>query len=162
MAARTQPVVPFALPLTRENADVHQALDILVEALGRVSSLVVVCLALDTSGGTIVADGSVGTVLAGSTTALDFQDAKLDTFRVVAYVSADQAGGVVVVRDVVADRELCRVAIPTSPALMTGEWTTLPVALSGERRIEARVIGNGAASQTVVNVHLHARTTHFR
>jgi hypothetical protein len=162
MTARRQPVMEFPLPLSQASFEVGQALDLLREAIGRASSLVDVLMLLDQAGVVLTAAGGAGDELAGTGTTLDFEDAKVDTFRVVAYGGADAEGSVLVLRDVDDDRELCRVDIPDSVGRMTGEWIFLPVALSGERSIEARVIGDGAIEQTLHNVHLQARTTHFR
>lgn len=162
MTARKFPVVEVAIPRTKENAAVADAFDIMREVLGRLTSIVDVLLLFDAGGHSVTNAAAVGTEIEAARTTLDFDDAKVDTFRVVAYGASTAGVTYLAVRDVSADVELCRVAIPTSTGRMQGEWTTLPRALSGERSIALVVIGDGAADHTLHNVHLHARTTHFR
>lgn len=162
MTARKYPVVEFSVPIRPENAEVVQALDILREALGRVSSLVTVVLLWDSVGVVVAGAPSVGVEIGAARTALDFEDARLDTFRVVAYGVATAAGTHLRVTDNGSGLELCRVVIPSSVTRMVGEWVQLPVALGGERSVSLWVVGNGSANHTLYNVHLHARTTHSR
>lgn len=164
IAARRAPVVEFPVPIGPASAAVVPVLDVLREALGRVTSILDTLLQLDAAGLAVTAAGGAGTLIAGTQTALDFEDGKLDSFRVVVYGSSTASNCDVVVQDVTDSPavELCRVTLPTVAGRVVGDWTQLGRRPQGARSIEARTIGNGVANQVLTNVHLHARTVHFR
>jgi len=164
VAARRAPVVEFPVPVGPGMSALQPVIDVLREALGRVTSLVDVLLQLDAAGLALTAASGAGTLVAGSGVSLDFEDGKLDSFRVAVYGSSTASSCDVVVQDVTDSPsvELCRVTLPTVAGRVVGVWTQLAKRPQGARSIEARVIGTGAANQVLTNVHLHARTTHFR
>lgn len=159
---RPAPVVDFPQPIRPEDAALTEALDAIRGTLGKVSSLVVVPLLLDRSGVALLGPLTPGGI-AGTSTLLDIDDARLDTFRVVVVGATTAGTAVVIVRDVTPGQpvvELARVTLPVgSPVPVAGGWSIPVRRPSGARWIEAAVFGNGTATQTLVRVDLHARTT---
>ncbi len=162
MTARKFPVAEFAVVPGEKEPGLREVLDLLREVIGRVTALVDVLLVFDLTGGAYTGAAAPGTTVDAAGVTLDFDDAKLDTFRIIGAGSSSAGSCFVTAHDTADDRELCRAALPTSDGLFAGEWTLLPRALRGERSIELRVIGNGVADQLLYNVHLQARTTQFR
>lgn len=157
---RRAPVVDFPLPILAE-AQLVEALDRVRETLGRVTSLVCIPLLIAPAGVTLTGAGG-GSTLAGTQSALDIEDARLDSFRVVCFGESGVQPAVVAVRDVTPDgpaSSLCSVELPLSSGLVIGEWQQLAIRRpAGARWIEATVYGNGVADQTLVRVELQART----
>lgn len=159
---RPAPVVDFPQPIRSDDAGLTVALDLIRATLGKVSSVVVVPLLLERAG-YVVTGGLAPTTVAGTETALDVDDARLDSFRVVAFGHTSGGTAEVVVRDVTPGLpvlELARVVLPVgTPGRAVGSWALPTRRPSGARWLEAAIAGNGVATQTLVRVELHARTT---
>jgi len=157
---RRAAVVDFPQPI-QADPNLQTALDRIRETLGRVTSIVTVPLLIAPAGVTITA-ASAGSTLAGTATALDIEDARLDSFRVVAQGETAVQPATVAVRDVTPGGPVFTLAtleLPLSSGVVIGDWIQMATRRpAGARWIEATVFGNDTADQTLVRIELQART----
>lgn len=159
MSRGRTPVVDF--PVVNAGGELAQIADILRAALGRLTSLVAMPLLLDVGGVAFVALGGAGSTVSGVRGAADLADATVDQVRVVVYGQTSAGAATVQIYDVTNSRVLCSVGITNALAINVGAWTRVsPIA--GDAELSVRVIGDGAATQTLHNVTLQGRTSRFQ
>lgn len=153
------PVVDFPLPT---DGALRTVLDVLRGCLGRLVSLADLPLFAEHGGYTLVAAAAPGTTVMGSQAVVDLVDAGVDQVRVVAYGANSSGSATLQVYDTAAAQALCTVTLTSvSNAFAFGAWTKITPA-AGDRQLELRVVGDGAATQTLYRVDLQLRTTHFQ
>lgn len=156
--SRRVTVVDFPQPLRDAPPSVVQALDRLRESVGLVTSLVCVPLLLN-HGGTAVVGAAGGTALLSGSSTLDLADARIDQIRLEGYGLSTASGHSL--RFVQGATVLCTADLGTSAARFVGAWAVVAPA-GDDVQYGLEVVGNGAATQTLYRVVLHARTIRLR
>jgi hypothetical protein len=155
---RKEPVVVFGE--RPADAATQRVLDTLGRTIGKLTSLVDVCL-LSAPAGHVVTDAAsgAGTALTVTRTQLDFADAAIDSVRLVVRGQNSAAGSVVIqVYNVTQSMVMATATITgTSEQIAdSGWWVFRPV--GGDEVIEVHVQGDDAADPMLFNVHMQGRT----
>ena len=160
--SRKDPVVDFGL--RPEPGPLRSVLDILHALFGKVVSLSVVALLLEIGGHTVTnAASGAGTALTKTRTTVDFQDAGVDSVRLIVRGENSASGSVIVQLYNVTTSAAMATATLTNASEQTdeGAWTVF-VPNGGDEEIEVRVIGDGAFDPILYAVHLQMRTVQAR
>ena len=160
--SRKDPVVDFGL--RPEPGPLKRVLDILHALFGKVVSLSVVALLLEIGGHTVTnAASGAGTALTKTRTTIDFQDAGVDSVRLVVRGENSASGSVTVQLYNVTTSAAMATATLTNASEQTdeGSWTVF-TPNGGDEEIEIRVIGDGAFDPILYAVHLQMRTVQAR
>lgn len=162
---RSDPVTDFGL--RPEAGPLRSLLDILLALFGKVVSLSVVALLLDPSGHTVTnAATGAGTAITVTRTSIDFQDAGIDSVRLVVRAKnsalTDLTFQAYNVTTSTAIATASITATETTEQTATGLWTVL-APNGGDEEIEVRVISaNGSEDPILYAVHLQMRTVQAR
>lgn len=151
-------VVEYPLPIGALDPAVSDALQRLQGTVGLVTSLLVIPLVVSAAGVGLTASGS-GTVVDGSQTTWNLEDARVQQVRVVGYGGSSGTGDTV--RLFQGSTELAQGALAGSTGRFTGSWMTVDLS-AGDLAFEVKVVGNGVRTQTLYRVELHARTVRAR
>ena len=160
--SRKDPGVDFGL--RPEPGPLRRVLDILHALFGKVVSLSVVALLLEVAGHTVTnAATGAGTALTKSRTTIDFQDAGVDSVRLIVRGENSASGSVTVQLYNVTTSAAMATATLTNASEQTdeGSWTVF-TPNGGDEEIEVRVIGDGAFDPILYAVHLQMRTVQGR
>ena len=142
-------------------------LDILHAVFGKVVSLSIVALLLDVDGHTVTnALSGGGTQLTTTITAIDFEDAGIDSVRLVIRAENSALTDLKIqAYNLTAGVELAFATVDTSQTTeqtVVGAWTEL-APNGGDEQIELRVITiNGTEDPIIYGVHLQMRTVQAR
>ena len=163
MTLRTEPVTTFGP--SPPTGPLQVVLDILHAVFGKVVSLAVVTLLLNEGGFAVInAATGLGTALSRTRTTVDFQDAGVDSVRVVVRGenSAASPNVIVEVFNITASlRMAAATLVGTTEQTVESGWVAFAVN-GGDEDIEVRVIGDGALDPILYAVHLQLRTTQAR
>ncbi len=160
--SRKDPVVDFGL--RPEPGPLRRVLDILHALFGKVVSLSVVALLLEIGGHTVTnAVSGAGTALTKSRTTIDFQDAGVDSVRLIVRGENSASGSVTVqLYNVTTSAAMCTATLTNaSEQTDEGAWTVF-TPNGGDEEIEIRVVGDGAFDPIIYGVHLQMRTVQAR
>lgn len=142
-------------------------LDILHTLFGKVVSLATVALLLDVSGHTVTnAATGAGTALTTTRTSIDFEDAGIDSVRVVIRAKNSALTDLIIQAYNVTTSTAIAVATidttETTEQTVEGAWTEL-APNGGDEEIEVRVISvNGTEDPILYAIHLQMRTVQAR
>ena len=160
--SRPDPVVD--LGLRPEAGPLRSVFDILHAVFGKVVSVAAVALVLEIAGTTVTnAASGAGTALTKTRTTIDFQDAGVDSVRLVVRGENSASGSVTVQLYNVTTSAAMATATLTNASEQTdeGSWTVF-TPNGGDEEIEVRVIGDGAFDPILYAVHLQMRTVQAR
>ncbi len=141
--------------------------DTLHALFGKVVSLAVVTFVVESSGHTVAnAAVSPGTALTATRTAIDFQDAGVDSVRLVIRAKNSTLADLVIqAYNVTTSTAIATATIDTTETTeqsVEGAWTAL-TPNGGDEEIEIRVITvNGTDDPILYGVHLQLRTVQAR
>ena len=156
---RSDPIADFG------DGQLRDVLDIMHALFGKVVSLAVVALLLEIDGQTVTnAASGAGTALTRSRTTVDFQDAGVDSVRLIVRGENSASGTVTVQAYNVTTSAAIATATLTNASEQTdeGAWTVL-APNGGDEEIEVRVISaNGTEDPILYSVHLQLRTVQAR
>lgn len=160
--SRKEPVIFF----TERPAPgpLRNVMDFLQRLFGKVVSLSVVALLLNEGGFTATnAPTSPGTALTKTRTTIDFQDAGVDSVRLLVRGENSAAGDVTVQAYNTTTSAAIATATITDATEQTADsgWTVF-TPNGGDEEIEVRVIGDGAFDPILYAVHLQMRTVQAR
>ena len=142
-------------------------LDILHALFGKVVSLAVVALLLESAGHTVTnAATGAGTAITTTRTSIDFQDAGVDSVRLVVRAKNSALTDLIFqAYNVTTSTAIATATITTTETTeqtVEGDWTVL-VPNGGDEEIEVRVISvNGTEDPILYSVHLQLRTVQAR
>ena len=157
---RSDPIADFG----DGRGPLRDMLDILHALFGKVVSLAVVALLLEIGGHTVTnAASGAGTALTKTRTSIDFQDAGVDSVRLIVRGENSATGSVTVQLYNVTTSAARATATLTNATEQTNEgaWTVL-APNGGDEEIEIRVIGDGVFDPILYAVHLQMRTVQAR
>ena len=163
--SRKDPVVDFGL--RPEPGPLRRVLDILHALFGKVVSLSVVALLLEVAGHTVTnAATGAGTALTTTRTTVDFQDAGVDSVRLVIRAKNSALTDLIIqAYNVTTSAAIATATIDTTETTdqtVVGAWTVL-APNGGDEEIEVRVISvNGTEDPILYSVHLQMRTVQAR
>ncbi len=160
--SRKDPVADFGL--RPDAGPLRGVLDILHALFGKVVSLGVIALLLEIGGHTVTnAAASAGTALTKTRTTIDFQDAGVDSVRLVVRGENSASGSVTVqLYNVTTSAAMCTATLTNaSEQTNEGAWTVF-APNGGDEEIEVRVIGDGVFDPILYAVHLQIRTVQAR
>lgn len=147
-----------------EPGPIRRILDVIERVFAREVSLVDIALLLEAAGFTVVnAAASPGTALTRSRTEVDFQDAGIDSVRLLVRGENSAAGSVTVQAYNVTQGAVMASATILDATEQSAEsaWTRF-VPAGGDEEIEVRVVGDGAFDPVLYGVRLQGRTTQAR
>ena len=159
---RSEPVLSFAL--RPPDGPVRRIMDVLHALFGKVVSLALVALLLEIGGETVTnAASGAGTALTKTRTTVDFQDAGVDSVRLLVRAENSAVGSVTVQLYNVTTSAAIAAATVTDATEQTADsgWTVFTPA-GGDEEIEVRVIGDGVLDPILYAVHLQMRTVQAR
>ncbi len=163
--SRKDPVVDFGL--RPEPGPLKSVLDILHALFGKVVSLSVVTLLLEVGGHTVTnAAVSPGTALTRTRTSIDFQDAGVDSVRLVIRAENSALTDLIIqAYDTTTSAVIASATIDTTETTeqtVVGAWTVL-APNGGDEEVEVRVISvNGTEDPIIYSAHLQLRTVQAR
>ena len=160
--SRKDPVIDFGL--RPEPGPLRRVLDILHALFGKVVSLSVAALLLEIGGHTVTnAASGAGTALTKTRTTIDFQDAGVDSVRLIVRGENSASGSVTVQLYNVTTSAAMATATLTNATEQTdeGAWTIF-APNGGDEEIEIRVVGDGAFDPILYAAHLQMRTVQAR
>ena len=163
--SRKDPVVDFGL--RPEPGPLRSVLDILHALFGKVVSLSVVALLLEVAGHTVTnAATGAGTALTTTRTTVDFQDAGVDSVRLVIRAKNSALTDLIIqAYNVTTSTAIATATIDTTETTeqtVVGAWTVL-APNGGDEEVEVRVISvNGTEDPVLYAVHLQMRTVQAR
>jgi hypothetical protein len=141
---RTEPVANF--DVGQPPGPLQLVTDLLHSLFGKVSSLAVITLLSEQAGFTVTnAATGAGTALTTTRTTVDFQDAGVDSVRLVVRGENSATATVTDAIEQTAD----------------SGWTVL-APNGGDEEIEIRVVGDGAMDPILYSAHLQMRTVQAR
>lgn len=162
--SRKDRVAEFGRPPPGE---LKTALDVLHPLFGKVVSLAVVALVLDVAGHTVTnAASGAGTALTTTRTTIDFEDAGIDSVRLVIRAENSALTDLIIQAfNVTTSAAIATATIDTTETTeqtAVGAWTEL-APNGGDEEIEVRVISvNGTEDPILYGVHLQMRTVQAR
>ena len=163
--SRKDAVVDFGL--RPEPGILRSMMDILHALFGKVVSLSVVTLLLEVGGHTVTnAAVSPGTAITKTRTSIDFQDAGIDSVRLLIRAENSALTDLVIqAYNTTTSAVIASATIDTTETTeqtVVGAWTVL-APNGGDEEIEVRVISvNGTEDPILYSVHLHMRTVQAR
>ena len=163
--SRKDPVVDFGL--RPEPGPLRSVLDMLHALFGKVVSLSVVALLLEVAGHTVTnAATGAGTALTTTRTTVDFQDAGVDSVRLVIRAKNSALTDLIIqAYNVTTSTAIATATINTTETTeqtVVGAWTVLKPN-GGDEEVEVRVISvNGTEDPILYSVHLQMRTVQAR
>lgn len=147
-----------------EPGPMRRLIDVLERVFAREVSLVDIALLLDYAGFTVSnAASGAGTTLTRSRVAVDFEDAGIDSVRLLVRGENSAVGSVAVqVYNVTQGAVMASAEIvdATEQSAESG-WTRFAPA-GGDEEVEVRVVGDGAFDPVLYGVRLQGRTTQAR
>lgn len=159
---RTEPVANF--DVGQPPGPLQLVTDLLHALFGKVTSLAVLTLLSDHGGVTVTnAATGAGTALTTTRTTVDFQDAGVDSVRLIVRGENSAAGDVAVQAYNVTTSTAIATATVTDATEQTADsgWTVL-APNGGDEEIEIRVVGDGAFDPVLYSAHLQMRTVQAR
>lgn len=148
-------VIDFPIPLDGVDFKLKEALEILRAAEGHVHPLLDLTLFWSPAGTTITAAAGAGTTLNGA--------AVVDTAEIsatqVRLIVTGTGTGTAQLYDSTNSAVLSSVALNGTTA--TATWASL-TQVANDRTLRLRIVGDGAASQTLYSAHAQFRTTRFQ
>ncbi len=159
---RPQSVIDFGL--VPPEGPLRSLMDILLALFGKVVSLAVVTMLMEINGTTATnAPADPGTALTTTRTTIDFQDAGVDSVRIIVRGRNSAVGSVLVQLYNVTTSAAILTATITNNTEQTADsgWTTI-IPNGGDEEVEIRVIGDGAFDPILYGVQLHMRTVQAR
>ena len=160
--SRKEAVTDFGHP--PEPGPLKRVFDVLQTLFGKVVSLSVIALLLNEGGFTVTnaASGS-GTALTKTRTTIDFQDAGVDSVRILVRGENSASGSVTVQLYNVTTSAAITTATVTNASEQTADsgWTVF-APNGGDEEIEIRVIGDGVFDPIIYGVHMQMRTVQAR
>ena len=163
--SRKDPVVDFGL--RPEPGPLRSVLDMLHALFGKVVSLSVVALLLEVAGHTVTnAATGAGTALTTTRTTVDFQDAGVDSVRLVIRAKNSALTDLIIqAYNVTTSTAIATATINTTETTeqtVVGAWTVL-APNGADEEVEVRVISvNGTEDPILYSVHLQMRTVQAR
>lgn len=149
------PVLDFPIPLGVLDEPLREALEILRAAEGHLHPLLDLTLFWSPTGYAITAASGAGTQLNGCAVA---DTAEISATQVRLIVTGSGTG-TAQLYDVTNSVALASVALNGTTAIAS--WTSF-TQLAGDRVLVLRIIGDGAAGQTIYSAHAQFRTTRFQ
>lgn len=149
------PVLDFPIPLGSLDRALREALEILRAAEGHLHPLLDLTLFWSPAGTTITAAVSPGTTLNGAAV-VDTAEVSLTQVRLIV---TGTGTGTAQLYDSTNSSVLSSVALNGTTA--TASWASL-TQVANDRTLRLRIVGDGAASQTIYSAHAQFRTTRFQ
>ncbi len=155
------------LGLRPSDGPLRTVFDILHTLFGKVVSLSVLTLLLESAGHTVTnAATTPGTAITATRTDIDFQDAGIDSVRLVVRAKNSTTTDLIIqAYNTTTSAVVASATIDTTESTeqtVVGSWTVL-VPNGGDEDIEVRVISvNGTEDPTLYSVHLQMRTVQAR
>ncbi len=139
-------------------------LDILHALFGKVVSLATVALLLEIAGHTVTnAASGAGTALTKTRTTVDFQDAGVDSIRIIVRGENSASGSITVqLYNVTTSAAITTATITNATEQTTDSGWTVFAPNGGDEEIEVRVIGDGAFDPILYGLHMQMRTVQAR
>jgi hypothetical protein len=162
---RPQSVIDFGL--MPPPGPLRGLMDLLLGVFGKVVSLSILTLLSDASGHTVTnAATGAGTAVTTTRTTIDFQDAGVDSARLVIRAKNSTLTDLTIqafnVTTSVAIATATIVTTETTEQTVVGDWTVLKPN-GGDEEIEVRVVSaNGTDDPILYSVQLHMRTVQAR
>ncbi len=158
--SRKDPII--SIDVREAPGPVRRIMDILHALFGKVVSLSVVALLLETQTITNAA-ASAGTALTKTRTTVNFEDAGVDSVRLIVRAENSASGTVSVQLYNVTQSAIMAAATVTNAVEQTADsgWTVFK-RNGGDEEVEIRVVGDGAFDPILYGAHMQMRTVQAR
>ncbi len=142
----------------------RQIMDVLHALFGKVVSLGTVALLLEIGGHTVTnAVAGAGTALTKTRTTVYFEDAGVDSVRLLVRAENSASGSVTVqLYDVTASAVIATATVTNASEQTADSGWTVYAPGSGDVEIELRVVGDGVFDPILYGAHMHMRTVQAR
>lgn len=141
-----------------------RVIDILQALFGKVTSLTVLSMLVDASGFSVTSAASgTGTSVTPSRTVVDFEDAGVDSLRLVTRGEGLASGDVEVRLNNVTTSKVLATATLSGATEQSAEsdWVTI-APNGGDEELEIRVVGDDSGTPILYAAHVHMRTVQAR
>lgn len=159
---RTEPIANF--DVGQPPGPLQLVTDLLHALFGKVTCLTVVTLLADTVGVTVTnAATGAGTALTTTRTTIDFEDAGVDSVRIIVRGENSGVGDVTVqLYNVTTSAAICTATVTDATEQTADSGWQVFSPNGGDEEVEVRVIGDGAFDPILYSVHLQMRTVQAR